>query len=74
MVQFSPPYMTTGKTIALIGKVFVGQIMSLFLNMLSRLLIVFSSKEQASFNFIAGDKMYSDFGVSCRGPALVDPG
>ena len=41
MVQFSPPYMTTGKTIALIGKVFVGQIMSLFLNMLSRLLIVF---------------------------------
>ena len=46
IVQLSHPYMTTGKTIALIGKVFVGQIMSLFLNMLSRLLIVFLSRSK----------------------------
>ena len=36
-VQISPPYMTTGKTIALIKRTFVGKVMSLLLNMLSRL-------------------------------------
>ena len=41
MVQLSHPYMTTGKTIALTRWTFVGKIMSLFLNMLSRLLITF---------------------------------
>ena len=40
-VQLSHPYMTTGKTIALIGQTFVGKIMSLLFNMLSRLLITF---------------------------------
>ena len=37
MVQFSHPYMTTGKTIALTRRTFVGKVMSLLLNMLSRL-------------------------------------
>ena len=40
-VQLSPPKMTTGKTIALIRRIFVGKIMSLLLNMLSRLVITF---------------------------------
>ena len=38
-VQLSHPYMTTGKTIALTRWTFVGKIMSLLLNMLSRLVI-----------------------------------
>ena len=40
-VQLSDPYMTTGKTIALTRRTFVGKVMSLFLNMLSRLVITF---------------------------------
>ena len=39
-VQLSHPYTTTGKTIALTKWTFVGKVMSLFLNMLSRLIIV----------------------------------
>ena len=41
MVQLSHPYMTTGKTIALTRRTFVGKVMSLLLNMLSRLVIIF---------------------------------
>ena len=41
IVQLSHPYMTTGKTIALIRRTFVGKIMSLLFNMLSRLVIAF---------------------------------
>ena len=41
IVQFSHPYMTSGKTIALIRWTFVGIVMSLLLNMLSRLVITF---------------------------------
>ena len=41
MVQLSHPYMTTGKTIALTRRTFVGKAMSLLLNMLSRLVITF---------------------------------
>ena len=40
-VQLSHPYTTTGKTIALIRWTFVGKVMSLLLNMLSRLVISF---------------------------------
>uniref|UniRef100_A0AC11DPT4 Uncharacterized protein n=1 Tax=Ovis aries TaxID=9940 RepID=A0AC11DPT4_SHEEP len=40
-VQLSHPYMTTGKTIALIRWTFVGKVTSLLLNMLSRLVITF---------------------------------
>ena len=39
--QLPHPYMTTGKTIALTRRTFVGKVMSLLLNMLSRLLITF---------------------------------
>ena len=40
-VQLSHPYMTTGKTIALTRWAFVGKLMSLLLNMLSKLVITF---------------------------------
>ena len=41
MVQVSHPYMTTGKTIALTRQTFVGTVMSLLFNLLSRLFIAF---------------------------------
>ena len=41
IVQLSHPHMTTGKTIALTTRTFVGKVMSLLLNMLSRLVITF---------------------------------
>ena len=41
IVQFSHPYMTTGKTIALTRRTFVGKVMSLLFNMLSSLVIAF---------------------------------
>ena len=41
IVQLSCPYMTTGKTIVLTRRTFVGKVMSLLLNMLSRLVITF---------------------------------
>ena len=41
IVQLSYPYMTTGKTIALTRWTFVGKVMSLLFNMLSRLVIAF---------------------------------
>ena len=46
IVQLSHPYMTTGKTIALTRRTFVGQVMSLLFNMLSRLVIAFLSKSK----------------------------
>ena len=62
-VQLSHPYMTTGKTIALIRQTFVGNLMSLLFNILSRLVIAFLPKEQASFNFMAVVTICSDFGA-----------
>ena len=41
IVQLSHPYMTTGNTIALTRRTFVGKIMSLLFNMLSRLVLTF---------------------------------
>ena len=52
IVQISHPYMTTGETIALTRQTFVGKVMSLLFNMVSRLvfnmLSSFSSKDQGS--------------------------
>ena len=45
-VQLSHPYMTTGKTIALTRQAFVGKVMFLLFNMLSRLVITFLSRSQ----------------------------
>ena len=41
IVQFSHPFVTTGKTIALTRQIFVGNVLSLLFNMLSRLVITF---------------------------------
>ena len=46
MVQLSYPYLTTGKTIALTRQTFVGKVMSLLFNMLSRLVITFLPKSK----------------------------
>ena len=46
IVQLSHPYMTTGKTIALTRRSFVGKVMSLLFNRLSRLIIVFLPKSK----------------------------
>ena len=45
-VQLSHPYMTTGKTIALTRRTFVGKVMSLLFNMLSRSVITFLPKSK----------------------------
>ena len=46
IVQLSHPYMTTGKTIALTRRTLVGKIMSLLLNMLSRMVIAFLQRSK----------------------------
>ena len=61
-VQLSHPYMTTGITIALTRRTFVGKVMSLLLNMLSRLVITFLPSRK-SFNFMAAVTICSDFGA-----------
>ena len=49
IVQLSHPYMTTGKTIALTRQTFIDKIMSLLLNMLSRLVITFLPRSKCLF-------------------------
>ena len=46
ILQLSHPYMTTGKTIALTRQTFVGKVMSLLFNMLSRLVITFLQRSK----------------------------
>ena len=46
MVQLSHPYMTTGKTTALTRQTFVGKVMNLLLNMLSRLVTTFLKRSK----------------------------
>ena len=46
IVQLSHPFMTTGRTIALARQTFVGKVMSLLFNMLSRLVITFLSRSK----------------------------
>ena len=62
-VQLSHPYMTTGKTITLTRRVFVGKVMSLLFNMLSRLVIAFLPRSKCFFNFMAAITICSDFGA-----------
>ena len=50
-VQLSHPYMTTGKTITLTRQTFVGKVMSLLFNMLSRLVIIFLPRSKRLFLF-----------------------
>ena len=56
IVQLSHPYMTTGKTIALTRQTFVGKVMSLLLNMLSRLVITSLPRSKHLLNQNISDK------------------
>ena len=62
IVQLSHPYMTTGKTIALIRRTFVDKIMSLLFNMLSSLVLTFLPRSKC-LNFMAAITICSDFGA-----------
>ena len=61
-VQLSHPYMTTGKSIALTRRTLVSKVMSLLLNMLSRLVIIFLPRSKC-LNFMAAITICSDFGA-----------
>ena len=61
IVQLLHPYMTTEKTIPLTRQPFVGKVMSLLFNMLSRLVITFLSRSKHLFGFMAADTICSDF-------------
>ena len=63
IVQFSHPYMTAGKIIALIRWTFVGKVMSLLLNMLSRLVITFLLKSKRLLISWLTVTICSDFGA-----------
>ena len=64
MVQLSHPYMTTGKTIALTIWTFVGKVMSLLFNMLSRMVIAFLLRSKCLLNnFMVTVTICSDFGA-----------
>ena len=63
-VQLSHPYMTTGKTIALTRQTLVGKVMSLLLNMLSRLVITFLPRSKRFFHFVAAVTICSDCGAT----------
>ena len=52
MVQLSYPYMTTGKIIALTRWTFVGKVMSLLFNMLSRLVITFLPRKVGRLSMV----------------------
>ena len=62
IVYLSHLYMTTGKTIALTVWTFVGEVMSLFFNMVSRFVIAFLPGSK-HLNFIAAVTICSDFGA-----------
>ena len=62
MVQLSHPHETTGKTIDLTRWTFVGKVMSLLLNMLSRFVIAFLPRSK-HLNFMAAVTVPGDFGA-----------
>ena len=62
MVQFSHPYMTTGKTKALTIQTFVGKVMSLIFNRLSTFVIAFLARSRC-LNFMVAVTIHSVFGA-----------
>ena len=58
MVQLSHPYMTTGKTIAVTRWTFVGNVMSLLFNMLSRLVIALTKYNKEIIRMIRVTKKH----------------
>ena len=73
IVQLSHPYITTGKAIALTRQIFVGKVMFLLFNMLSRLIITFLPRTQG-----VGDDFFCLFSAAAAKslqlcPTLCDP-
>ena len=66
MVQLSHPYMITGKTIALTRKFLVGKVMSLFFNMLSRLVIAFLPRSKRLLILWLQSTICGDFGAQAN--------
>ena len=66
-VQLSYPYMTTGKTIALTRQTFVGKVMSLLFNMLSRLVIAFKKLFSSNTFFLNSDIYRIVYMISGKG-------
>ena len=62
-IQLSHPYMTTGKTIALTRWTLVGKVMSLLLNILSRLVITFLPRSKCILISLLQSPICSDFGA-----------
>ena len=62
-VQLSHPYMTSGKPIALTRRTFAGKVMSLLLNLLSRLVITFLPSNKRLLISMAAVTICSDFGA-----------
>ena len=71
IVQLSHPYMTTGKTIVLPIRTFVGKVMSLLFNMLSRLVIAFLPSSK--YPLISAVTICSDFGAPKIKSLTVSP-
>ena len=70
IVQLSHPYMTTGKTIALTRQTSVGKVMSLLLNMLSRLVITFLPRSSVQFSSVAQSCLTLCNPMNCSTPGL----
>ena len=78
IVQLSHPYITTGKTIALIGRTFVGKVMSLLFKMLSVFVIAFLPRSkclliswlQSLSTMILEPKKIKSFTVSIVSPSI----
>ena len=66
IVQLSHPYMTTGKTIALTRQTFVGKVMPLLFNMLSRLIITFLPRSKR----LLISWLHSPFAVILKPPKI----
>ena len=65
MVELSHPYMTTGNTIALTIQTFVGKVMSLLFNMLSRLVIAFLPRSESNQTWSTGEGTGKPLWFSC---------
>ena len=70
-VQLSHPYMTTGKTIALTRRTFVGKVMPLLLNMLSRLVITFPLKHFCLYFFCLRRKIWKNISLQFMSKAVL---
>ena len=69
IVQLSHPYMTIGKTIALTRQTFVGKVMSLLFNTLSRFVIAFLPRSK-HLNVMVSVTVHSDFGAQEKNLSL----